>query len=97
METKIQAIHFSVTEKLEAYIQKKLEKLEKKNEDLIRVAVTLKVVKPQTAMNKETAISVAIAGGELRAEHVADTFEEGVDQCCDSLLRQLSKYKETHK
>lgn len=97
METKIQAIHFTVTEKLEAYIQKKLEKLEKKNENIIRAAVTLKVVKPQTAMNKETAISVSVAGTDLRAEHIADTFEEGVDQCCDSLLRQLTKYKEMHK
>lgn len=96
METNIQAIHFSTTEKLEQYIQKKLEKLEKKNDNIIRAAVTLKVVKPQTAMNKETAISVFIPGNELRAEQVADTFEEGVDQCCDSLLRQLTKYKETH-
>lgn len=97
METNIQAIHFSTTEKLEQYIQKKLEKLEKKNDNIIRVAVTLKVVKPQTAMNKETAISVFIPGNEFRASHTADTFEEGVDQCCDSLLRQLTKYKETKK
>ena len=96
METNIQAIHFSVTEKLEQYIQKKLEKLEKKNENITRAAVTLKVVKPQTAMNKETAISVVIPGNEMRAMHVADTFEEGIDQCCDSLQKQLTKYKETH-
>lgn len=95
METKIQAIHFSTTEKLEEHIQKKLEKLEKKNSELRNASVILKVVKPQSAMNKETAITVSLAGTELHAEYTTDTFEEGVDLCCDSLTRQLTKYKET--
>lgn len=94
METKIQAIHFAATEKLEQYIEKKLEKVGKKNEQIVRASVTLKVVKPATAMNKETSISVFVPGQELHSEHIADTFEEGVDMCCEALLKQLEKYKD---
>lgn len=95
MEIKIQSIHFTATEKLQEYIDKKVSKLEKAN-DIVRVDVILKVVKPETAMNKEVGINVRVAGAELRAEKVCDTFEEGVDLCCESLARQLLKHKEKH-
>ena len=81
MELKIQSIHFDATEKLNAFISKK-------------AAIILKVVKPETAKNKETALHVSLPGTELHAEKVCDTFEEGVDLCVDSLLRQVEKYKE---
>ena len=52
MEVKIQAIHFDATEKLQQFINKKVEKLVKHNEMINNVEVNLKVVKPETAMNK---------------------------------------------
>lgn len=94
MELKIQSIHFDATDKLHAFIEKKAAKLEKNCENIIKTDVTLKVVKPEAAKNKETAINVSLPGTELRAEKVCDTFEEGVDLCIDSLLRQIDKYKE---
>lgn len=94
MEIKIQSVHFDATEKLHAFIQKKVEKLGKNNEDIIKVEVILKVVKPETAKNKETTFNVFVPGSDLHAEKVCDTFEEGVDLCVDILLRQLEKYKE---
>ena len=54
MEIKIQSIRFDATEKLEAFVEKKVGKLEKSLEDIQRVEVQLKVIKPATAMNKET-------------------------------------------
>ena len=48
MDIKIQAIHFDTTEKLEAFINKKVEKLEKTYEDIQKVEVQLKVEKPAT-------------------------------------------------
>ena len=53
MEIKIQSIHFDATEKLQAFIEKKVAKLEKTFEDIQKVEVQLKVVKPATALNKE--------------------------------------------
>ena len=69
MEIKIQSIHFTATEKLQEYIDKKVSKLEKAN-DIVRADVILKVVKPETAMNKEVGINVHVAGAELRAERI---------------------------
>lgn len=97
MELKIQAIHFDATEKLNAFIQKKVAKLEKYSENIVKAEVSLKVVKPETANNKETAIHVYVPGAELHAEKICDTFEEGVDLCVEILQRQLEKYKEKQK
>lgn len=97
MELKIQDIHFDATEKLNAFIQKKVAKLEKYSENIVKAEVSLKVVKPETANNKETAIHVYVPGAELHAEKICDTFEEGVDLCVEILQRQLEKYKEKQK
>jgi putative sigma-54 modulation protein len=94
METKIQSIRFDATEKLQAFIQKKTAKLEKSFEDIKKVEVQLKVVKPATALNKETSITVTVPGTTLFVEKTCDTFEEGVDLCVDALRVQLEKYKE---
>ena len=96
MEIKIQAIHFDATEKLTQFIEKKAAKLQKTCDKITKAEFILKVVKPETAMNKETAINLSLSGKELRAAKVCDTFEEGVDLCVDSLLRQLQKYKDRH-
>ncbi len=97
MEVKIKAIHFDVTEKLNAFIEKKVAKLEKNTESIVKVEVDLKVVKPETAMNKEVQMHVSLPGGSCHADKVCDTFEEGVDLCVDVLLRQLDKYKEKQR
>ncbi len=94
MEIKIQSIHFDATEKLQAFIQKKAEKLEKSFEDIQKVEVQLKVVKPATAMNKETSLTVTVPGNKLFVEKTCDTFEEGMDLCLDAMKVQLTKFKE---
>lgn len=97
MDIKIQAINFEAGEKLQDYIDKRVSKLSRFCDEIKKVEVTLKVVKPETAMNKETSLRLAVPGSELYAQKVADTFEEGVDLCADTLTRQLEKYKEKQK
>ncbi len=93
MEVKIKSIHFDATTKLEEFINKKAQRLARRNEDVTEFNVTLKVVKPETAMNKEAGIKLTIPNREdLFASKVADTFEEAVDLCIDALERQLEKY-----
>ena len=53
MEIRIQSIHFDASEQLQAFIQKKAAKLEKYCDEIRKVEVSLKVVKPETAKNKE--------------------------------------------
>lgn len=94
MEIKIQSIHFDATEKLQEFIEKKVAKLEKTFEDIKSAEVQLKVVKPATAQNKETNLTVAVPGQTLFVEKTCDTFEEGVDLCVDAMKVQLTKFKE---
>ena len=95
MEIKIQSIHFDATETLQAFIEKKVAKLEKSYEDIQKVEVQLKVVKPATALNKATSITVTLPGqAPVFVEKVNDTFEEGIDLCVDALKVQLTKIKE---
>lgn len=94
MEINIKAIHFDASEKLQQFISRKAEKLVKHQEDISLVEVILKVVKPETAMNKEASIKLTLPQREnLFADKVANTFEEAVDMCCDALKPQLEKTK----
>ena len=98
MEVKIKAIHFDATEKLEEFINKKAQKLARRNESIATFDVTLKVVQPETAMNKEAAIKLLVPNADdLFASKVADTFEEAVDLAIDALDRQLVKIKDKKK
>ena len=94
MEIKIQSIHFDATEKLQDFIEKKVAKLENTFEDIKTAEVQLKVVKPATAQNKETSLTVSVPGQTLFVEKTCDTFEEGVDLCVDAMKVQLTKFKE---
>ena len=94
MEIKIQSIHFDATEKLQDFIEKKVAKLEKTFEDIKTAEVQLKVVKPATAQNKETSLTLSVPEQTLFVEKTCDTFEEGVDLCVDAMKVQLTKFKE---
>jgi ribosomal subunit interface protein len=94
MEIKVKAIHFDATEKLEQFINKKVEKLVKHHEEITNAEVTLKVVKRESAMNKEASIKLFVPQhDDLFANKVADTFEEAIDVSVDALKRQLEKTK----
>ena len=79
MEVRIQSIHFDASERLEAFIQKKAEKLERFCDNIKKVEVSLRVL----ALNTE-----------FYAEKVCDTFEESIDVCMEALSKQLLKAKE---
>lgn len=95
MEATIQAIHFDISEKLVSFINKKIDKLARRFEAIADADVTLKVVKPETAMNKEAQVKLVIPQSpDLFASKTADTFEEAVDLCLRALEPQLEKLKE---
>ena len=97
MEVRIQSIHFDSSEQLQSFIQKKTAKLEKYYDDIKKVEVSLKVVKPETAENKEAGVKVLVPNGELYANKICDTFEEAIDVCVEALEKQLVKYKEKQR
>lgn len=97
MEIRIKSIHFDATEKLQEFINKKVEKLQKSYEDIQKVEVQLKVEKPAAALNKTTSLTVTAPGSTLFVEKTCDTFEEGVDLCLDAMKAQLTKFKEKQR
>ena len=94
MDINIKAIKFDATEKLQEFIQKKVNKLDKYCSDIRKVEVSLKVVNPETAMNKQASLTVGLPKSELFAEKICDTFEEAVMESLAAIEKQLGKYKE---
>ena len=94
MEIRIQDVHFDATEALKSFIQKKVSKLGQYYDGIQTAEVTLKVVKPETAANKEAQIRLMVPGPDLFASSVCDTFEEAVDADVEALEKQLMKMKE---
>ena len=97
MEVRIQSIHFDASEQLQVFIQKKVAKLEKYYDDIKKVEVTLKVVKPETAENKEAGVKVIVPSGDFYASKICDTFEEAIDLSVEAIEKQLVKYKEKQR
>jgi putative sigma-54 modulation protein len=94
MEIRINAIHFETSEKLEQFINKKVSRLAKYNDEVSIADVLLKVVKPESNANKDASIKLFSPGREFFAQDVADTFEEAIDNCVEKLERQVLKFKE---
>ena len=95
MNIRIQAIHFEIADRLTDFINKKANKLARRFPDITDVDVNLRVVKPETAMNKEAILRVILTlSPDLVATKTADTFEEAVDLCLEAVERQLEKNKE---
>lgn len=94
MNIAIQSVHFDATAQLKEFIEKKVSKLDKFSDLIVDAEIILKVIKPETANNKEASIKLNIKNGELFANKVADTFEEAIMQNVEALEKQVLKVKE---
>ncbi|MDE7025472.1 MAG: ribosome-associated translation inhibitor RaiA [Paramuribaculum sp.] len=94
MDVRIQAIHFDIADKLVSFINKKAERLARHNVNITTVDVNLKVVKPETAMNKEAVVKVTAPQEEYVATKTANSFEEAIDLCLEAVERQMEKKKD---
>lgn len=94
MKLRIQSINFDATTGLESYINKKTSKIEKFFEEIQNVEVYLKVVKPESATNKEVEMKISIPNVDFFASKTCDTFEEAVDLTIEALEKQIRKHKE---
>lgn len=98
MNIKINDVHFSADQKLVDFVNKKVSKLDTYFDNIIGAEVVLKVVKPETANNKEAEIKLSIPGKDyLFAKKQADSFEEAIDETIDAIEKQLKKFKEKMK
>ena len=86
-----QAVNFEIAAHLEKYIEKKTRRYEKLLSPSAELEIRMTVVKPETNLNKETAIRILGMGMDLYAQKVCDTFEQGIDECLEALDKQLEK------
>ena len=94
MDIQIKAIHFEMGDKLEAFVNKKIDRLARRFENITSIEANLRLIKPETSLNKEAGIQVEVPGSpDLYASKTADTFEEAVDLALEALERQLEKLK----
>ena len=95
MDVKIKAIHFDISDKLEAFTNKKIEKLVRRFEAIGGVNVNYTLVKPETIKNKEAGVELIIPGANpLFASKTADSFEEALDLALEALEKQLERNKD---
>ena len=95
MNVKIHSIHFDTDEKLESFIQKKLQKVETIISRIIDAQVILKLDHNGGAVKDKIAeIRLKIPGKTVFAEERSRMFEESVELAADSIVRQVKKHKE---
>ena len=97
MNIAINAVKFKADPKLENYVMEKVGKLERLVDNATKCEVFLKVDKPESDNNKIAEISLNVPGQPLFNSKQADTFEQAVSECVDSMKVQIDKYKERYK
>ena len=93
MVTRIQSVHFDASQQLMEFVEKKVAKLDKLCEGATGLEVTMKLIKPETANNKEVALRVLAPGRDLFASKTSDTFEDALLGAIDAVKVQAEKNK----
>ena len=92
MEIRVQSIKFDADQKLLDFIDKKVNKLSRFFDDVIRTEVVLSLL--PDVDNKTVNIKVMVPGNDLMVERNAPTFEDAVVDCVSVLRDQLVRAKE---
>ena len=92
MEIRIQSLKFDADQKLLDFVEKKVSKIGKFDDQITGVEVVLSLLeKPD---NKDVKLIVHIPGGSQVIERNAKTFEEAVNDCADAMKEKLTRHKE---
>lgn len=94
MNVQIQSVKFNADQKLIAYIENKLFKLDHYEDSITSMDVILKLDHDVDNGNKVATICMGVKGAELVAERRSRSFEDAVDGCYEALKNQIAKRKE---
>lgn len=97
MNVNISSVHFKTDQKLESFIERKMDKLTNMFEEVVGSEVVLKLDKSDNRENKITEIKLNLKGYELFAKKQSKTFEEATDQAIEALKKQIEKRKDRFK
>lgn len=90
MEIRVQSIKFDADQKLLDFIDKKLGKLSKFLDNIIRMDVVLSL---EPDHMKNVKVMAFIPGDDLIIERKAETFEDAVVICADAMQDLINKTK----
>lgn len=93
MKTQIQSLHFTADSKLLDFINGKLEKLEKFDEQITSADVILRLDKDNDEGNKVVVAKLISKGSEMVAERRSKSFEQAFDECVDALKKQIERHR----
>lgn len=97
MNISINSVKFKADPKLEKFVADKVGKLDRLVDNATKCEVFLKIDKPESDNNKIAEISLTLPGQTLFNSKQADSFEEAVNDCVDTMRGQIDKYKERYK
>lgn len=94
MKVNAQSVNFVADGKLLAFVQKRMDKLERFHDRVIDADVYLEVENTSEKENKIAEIRISIPRDRFVVKKQRKSFEEAVDSVCSSLERKLLKKKE---
>jgi putative sigma-54 modulation protein len=97
MNIKITSVHFDADKKLLNFTQKRIEKLIKFYDTIVKAEVFLRLENTKDLENKIAEVKIEIPGNDLFAKKQCKTFEEAINLAVDALKIQITKYKEKQR
>lgn len=93
MDFKVNSVHFTADQKLIAFIQGKVKKLELIYDNIIAGEVYLRLDKSDEKDNKIAEVKILLPGSELFAKKQCKSFEEATDLAVAALKKQVERHK----
>ena len=91
MEIRVQTLKFDADQKLLEYVQKKVEKLDRFDDNIVDVELVLSLA--ERPENKVVKLSVSVPSEKLVVERNSKTFEEAVTDAVDAMKERLTRNK----
>ena len=93
MNITIHSLKFKASQKLNEFVEDKIQRLVKHLPHIIAAEVTMKLEQDHEQGNKIVDIRLDVPGHDLFASKQAKTFEEACLEACDALKNQIEKIK----
>jgi len=94
MTMNMQSVGFKADKKLEAFINQKLSKLNKFDNNICDYNVILNIENSDPKANKVVEVKINVPGNELFARKQSNSFEAAAELVADALRIQILKNKE---
>jgi ribosomal subunit interface protein len=92
MEIRVQSLKFDADQKLLDFVQKKVSKVERFDETITSVDVSLSLL--ERPENKNVKLQAHVPGETLVIERASQTFEEAVNEAVDAMKEKIIRSKE---